>query len=481
MENSPIDPSNYEEDDDPEEEDDRLTPPKNIIESIFKANKKDLETKKDTSLFESLKEIDKNPELDSEAPVEELSEVENQAIVKSIAQERLDTVSEEDSLDPETIASKTYLENILESGDPDYAFTQTVKELSINQDNNPMELLQETDHSPEHSIEGNTVKDSIPLEPYGLDRRGAAIEEEAENPNSLVINNSSSYENNQTPKRRNINVPRIVSSAALLDTLLYRRKARIEKKNKSEQLLKTKLSIEVRRLSDKVVKQENLLRQKVAKSEKAPPQPKSSFLENSPIESHLPKEPKVENGPKINKQEILDIGKTLEKITEKNEEIIEKPNSSIKLKRRELLLIASKVEVMGTNLRKIHESGQLSEKGLRRMIEVYLRGGDVKKALKRELLEKQIDFERDPAIRDQGIINDDHNPSDNKIDQLLKQRGFDWDDGINPPERRSQNVSQKLPHMISNKPKKSIKIIDLLLILSIIILLVIVLLIVFKV
>ena len=298
------------------------------------------------------------------------------------------------------------------------------------------------------------------------------------NPRTENINQSSedtSIKNETSPPRKVLNVPKVVSSAALLDTLLYRRKARIDKQNKPEKALKTKLNMEVQRLGHRIAKQEQFLREKTAKIENIPDQ-KTSPIEKSPLPlANIRKE-------RVPKQEIIEIGKTIEMASIRDEKVVEKPKSNINLKRRELLLIASKVEVMGTNLRKIHESGQLTEKGLKRMIEVYLRGGNVKKALKRELLEKEIDFERDPAIRDQGALNDETPlAKENKIEQLLKNRGLDLNEEpsnlISQPQKESHNFELFKP----NSTKKAVNIIDLLLILLILILVVVIFLIFFKV
>jgi hypothetical protein len=70
------------------------------------------------------------------------------------------------------------------------------------------------------------------------------------------------------------------------------------------------------------------------------------------------------------------------------------------ISRTELLQISEKISVEGSTLRKIYETNLIGENGLRRLIAEHLRGGDLNKALKREIIEREIDFERDPALRD---------------------------------------------------------------------------------
>ena len=70
------------------------------------------------------------------------------------------------------------------------------------------------------------------------------------------------------------------------------------------------------------------------------------------------------------------------------------------MSRGELLAVSETVQVDGTSLRQIYETQLVSEKGLRRLVTEHLRGGNVARALRKELVEHQIDFERDPILRD---------------------------------------------------------------------------------
>ncbi len=70
------------------------------------------------------------------------------------------------------------------------------------------------------------------------------------------------------------------------------------------------------------------------------------------------------------------------------------------LSRNELLTLSEKIIVEGSTLRQVYETHLVSERGLRRLVTEYLRGGDVVRAFRRELIEREIDFERDPKLRD---------------------------------------------------------------------------------
>ena len=70
------------------------------------------------------------------------------------------------------------------------------------------------------------------------------------------------------------------------------------------------------------------------------------------------------------------------------------------LSRNDLLQLSEKINVEGSTLRQVYETHLVSERGLRRLVAEYLRGGDVVRAFKRELIDRQMDFERDPKLRD---------------------------------------------------------------------------------
>lgn len=70
------------------------------------------------------------------------------------------------------------------------------------------------------------------------------------------------------------------------------------------------------------------------------------------------------------------------------------------LNRAELLKLGEKIEINGNSLKHIHETHLIGERGLRRLIAEHLQGGDLSRALRREITEHERDFERDPVMRD---------------------------------------------------------------------------------
>jgi hypothetical protein len=101
------------------------------------------------------------------------------------------------------------------------------------------------------------------------------------------------------------------------------------------------------------------------------------------------------------------------------------------LNRVDLLSLSEKIIVDGTSLRQIYESRLVGERGLRRLIAEYMNGGDLKKALKHEIVEREIDFERDPAMRD--LAPPDYISSADigteTLDALLKKAAITVNDG----------------------------------------------------
>ncbi len=70
------------------------------------------------------------------------------------------------------------------------------------------------------------------------------------------------------------------------------------------------------------------------------------------------------------------------------------------LSKEELLAYSGQIKVGETSLRRVFEANMIDEKGLRRLIKEYQAGRDLRRALAREFLVKELKFERDPTLRD---------------------------------------------------------------------------------
>lgn len=96
------------------------------------------------------------------------------------------------------------------------------------------------------------------------------------------------------------------------------------------------------------------------------------------------------------------------------------------LNRPELLELSEAIVIDGSSLRQIYETHLIGERGLRRLIAEHMHGGDLKRVLRQEITEREIDFERDPAMRDIGSISvsstvSSLNASQPALDQLLER------------------------------------------------------------
>jgi hypothetical protein len=93
------------------------------------------------------------------------------------------------------------------------------------------------------------------------------------------------------------------------------------------------------------------------------------------------------------------------------------------LSRPELMEVAEKIVINDSNLRHIYETHLIGERGLRRLVAEHLRGGDLSKALRREVMEHERDFERDPVLRDLAptLAASLDNNSNVALEKLLQQ------------------------------------------------------------
>lgn len=66
----------------------------------------------------------------------------------------------------------------------------------------------------------------------------------------------------------------------------------------------------------------------------------------------------------------------------------------------ELKQAAEKIRIDNTTLKELYDDGRLDEKAVRRVMEEFVDGGSVRAAVSRELLQKELKFERDPKMRD---------------------------------------------------------------------------------
>ena len=340
--------------------------------------------------------IDIAPELDAEAPLEHLSRAESEAIAETIATERLVEIQSENQqlISSEVLAAESFLENIEASGDVEQSYQQTLTELG------------ETAIESLPQVEDIQIETALPVDPESL-REAARQEIQPSGYYHLkrVDKASTIPEQSRQPAIHHQEEHSTRADEGIVDYLIGRRYNRINKeKSRSYNKVENGLRREVERLRLEISSRENYLRKLSQNKDFKKPN----------IENRLPKKPSII-------EEILT--KDPEKIIKSKAEV-----AGIKahtMDRADLIKVAEKIPAGETNLKQIFDSHQVGEKGLRRVVAEYLRGGNFKKVLKRELVEHEKDFERDPRLRDQGTSEAVETKKTN-LDDLLQRSGITW-------------------------------------------------------
>ncbi|MFI5271153.1 MAG: hypothetical protein ACHQT9_03865 [Candidatus Saccharimonadales bacterium] len=137
------------------------------------------------------------------------------------------------------------------------------------------------------------------------------------------------------------------------------------------------------------------------------------------------------------------------------------------LSRQELIEVSGDIEIEGTTLRKIYETHLIGEKALRRLVTEHMNGGNVARALQREIVEHEIDFERDPAMRDMDLSDSegeegeaaktDTAPGRESLNQLLENASAHITEADDPLAHYSQQRNEpekELPAVTQTTQKK---------------------------
>lgn len=405
--------------------------------SLIEAIKAELEPKKEKEVApekhearEILLEPDKEVSLDvapelTEAPLEQLSRVEVTAISQTLANERLAEIQEEaeetEQLSSANLAAESFLEAVEVSGDIDQAYAEAVEELGETAlDTTVSEVDYETETAlpvdPE-SLMDQARSELTPNVMYNI-RQEEADQEHLQEPEAQPFDGeperpATSQEFRDTPS--NTHQTRVETTPAknrkeklhtgLVDYVVGRRFGRLTEVSREDEVEK-KLESEISDLKLKLASRENHVRQLA-------------------VNKNFEKKPK-----KIDLKQEKRRPERLKKREAKIEEPHIKERAAISahtMRKAELLDLAGKIEVEGTTLKQMYEGNVLGEKGLRRVMAEYLRGGNFKKFLTREIVEREKDFERDPKLRDQGSRDSVESKSTN-LEKLLSKTGIDWEE-----------------------------------------------------
>ena len=111
------------------------------------------------------------------------------------------------------------------------------------------------------------------------------------------------------------------------------------------------------------------------------------------------------------------------------------------LSRQDLLALSEKIVIEGATLKNIYESRLLGEKQLRHLVSEHLKGRDIRHALRKEMVEHEIDFERDPLMRDR--VRAQAASGAGGVSQLLSKMGITDDSDETPQQQMARQQAER--------------------------------------
>ena len=144
------------------------------------------------------------------------------------------------------------------------------------------------------------------------------------------------------------------------------------------------------------------------------------------------------------------------------------------MNREQLLKLSEEIILDGSSMRQIYETHLIGERGLRHLVAEYMRDGDLKLALRQEILERERDFERDPALRH---LADDDGPLQSKVtlEELLSKADMTADQQREETAFFKARARFEAEELLQHKQRRRVVDITLAAIISILLLLIILL------
>ncbi len=453
MEQNPysISPEDDDEDDDEDDSGSKARKNASVFEGLLDALKKPDEDKdSDKPIGQSLFAAKERDEEKTETE-EDISPEETAEINRSIAEEHLNNPIET----PPEPAVTEFLEEVAEAGRPEEARENVIEEYDLKPDDETLELEHEASVSPAEEPEEDADSSATAARTTGLGPRTTPQHQASQSRQTRTATASPPPPpppppppytggptlppppgggNNLPPNRPN-NYPspasgeksktassflagelagyiigRRIGSKKTAEKLAVRQK-KLEKKVKSMEDSLSGQERELQRLSlEKAIKKEASAEPVIMPVEVpiavrgAVPPPERTTPSQVESRLYLNKPQRAEHLGKIvvaaerpAKAEKSPPEPRVLKIKDMNPEYIKT------MQRRDLLDISGKIKVEGGSLRSMYENDLFSERALRRLVAAHIRGENLLPLMRKEILEKQIDFERDPQVRDRGI------------------------------------------------------------------------------
>lgn len=397
-------------------------------------------------------EIEAKPET-SEA--EKLTPAETKQVEQAIAQQRYQELAAvvDVRLDQDELAAvKSFHEKIIyDDLDSDQSMTETLDELSSGSEISPQEFNETfitIDRFSQDSHESELIVqiDSLDDQPHELTEEPVSIKlasHEAKVADNVELEDSNIFTqlsqsiaaaprtiasliNPKTERGKDAtNVEAITKNADskppaknLINEVVNRLAISREKTAQPEQRqnqVKMILEKQVETIERDIISKESAIRQLASERKLAKPSELSRAI--APEASRLHAAAAPERIGRVLMTVEADRSKPAPKAEAVSSQSIDKNTETIN--RAELLELSGQAVVDGSTLRQAYETNLISEKALRRLVAEHMRGGDVRRALRRELVEHEKDFERDPILRDKPPVSSGN--SNISLDKLLQR------------------------------------------------------------
>jgi len=393
---------------------------------------------------------------EQEAETTELSSEDSQYAVEQIATERRAEVAEEPvDMTPEEVAAheaaQEFYDRIVDEGlDLETAATETLAEVGPEDDD-----AEEDEATAPVAAAGGSSHTPPPTGPNGGPTLppNPNVPPVAPVPVTVAAANSAPI-----PVTHNVYIPYYDRSRAFGDVLvggivgylIGRRRGRIKTEKKLLPVQK-KLEREVTHLKQDLATKEGLIREAARARVRQVASPASQRRERPLPAPELHRKPQLApRQERIGK--VLVAAETIREVRQEEAPRISLDNAEKQvetLTRNELLTLSEKVIVEGSTLRNVYETHLISERGLRRLVTEYLRGGDVVRAFRRELIEREIDFERDPKLRDTVRKNLSGGARSQSLQKLLQQAG------VAPIDETPAQIAQARAQQLADAKRQS--------------------------